>query len=526
VKFPAFALFERSLRLESRSGLMCWSRLGLLVVILLFLIGVQQMANVGYYGAPGLEFLDGMSWVNLIFISLAGISYFASAITEEKEEMMLGLLRMTDLNPVAILLGKSTSRLVGALLLLAVQVPFVLLAVTLGGVGLPQVLAAYSTLLAYLFLLCNVALLFSVICQNTGKAAAITLFLVLVFLLGHYLAAGIVADMERYYGYSVPPSRGIWLYAADGINVWRDATPSERLMEIFRTGFSGPIVGFQVVSNLTVGVVFFLGSWLVFDWCTRAEKETAGTRRWFWSRKTRRSRVPRTLVGFRAITWKDFTFITGGWPGLMIKFGVIALVVGICNAVALWGGDNLSRELEGVSLIWASIFATMLWLAIEASRVFKDEIRWKTLSSLATLPISMRELAYRKAAGALAGTLPLLAGLVLGTVIVPDKVAGFLRDIFSEGPAFWGCLAFIFQFVLFLHLTAFLSLIVKRGALALAFAIQYIGGYFVLMFSSFIFAMSGGAEAIPFLICFACFVLSLVLHFAIVVRLERVAAEE
>ena len=92
-------------------------------------------------GAPGLHFLQEMVWLNLVFITLAGLSYFASAITEEKEEMMLGLLRMTDLNPVAILLGKSTSRLVGALLLLLVQVPFVLLAVTLGGVGLLQIAA-------------------------------------------------------------------------------------------------------------------------------------------------------------------------------------------------------------------------------------------------------------------------------------------------------------------------------------------------------------------------------------------------
>ena len=76
--------------------------------------------------------------------------------------MMLGLLRMTDLNSIAILLGKSTSRLVGAFLMLVVQLPFILLAVTLGGVGLIQILAAYSSLLAYLFLVCNLALLCSV----------------------------------------------------------------------------------------------------------------------------------------------------------------------------------------------------------------------------------------------------------------------------------------------------------------------------------------------------------------------------
>jgi len=136
VRLPALALFERSLRLETRSALICWSRAGLLVVILLVLYTIQSLARIGWYGAPGLHFLQELVWVNLVFITLAGLSYFASAITEEKEEMMLGLLRMTDLNPVAILLGKSTSRLVGALLLLLVQAPFILLAVALAARGL------------------------------------------------------------------------------------------------------------------------------------------------------------------------------------------------------------------------------------------------------------------------------------------------------------------------------------------------------------------------------------------------------
>ena len=184
MKLPALALFERALRLEPRSAPVCWARAGLLGVILFVLFPIQSMAQVGWYGAPGLRFLQEMVWVNLVFITLAGLSYFASAITEEKEEMTLGLLRMTDLNPIAILLGKSTSRLIGALLLLLVQLPFVLLAVTLGGVSLPQILAAYGTLLTYMFLLCNLALLASVVFRNTSAAAAVSLFLLLFFLLG------------------------------------------------------------------------------------------------------------------------------------------------------------------------------------------------------------------------------------------------------------------------------------------------------------------------------------------------------
>ena len=54
-----------------------------------------------------------------------------SAEAEEKEEQTLGLLRMTGLNALSILLGKSTSRLLGALLLLLAQFPFTIFAITL-----------------------------------------------------------------------------------------------------------------------------------------------------------------------------------------------------------------------------------------------------------------------------------------------------------------------------------------------------------------------------------------------------------
>ena len=47
MKLPALALFERSLRLETRSALMCWSRAGLLILILFMLVPIQLTARAG-----------------------------------------------------------------------------------------------------------------------------------------------------------------------------------------------------------------------------------------------------------------------------------------------------------------------------------------------------------------------------------------------------------------------------------------------------------------------------------------------
>jgi ABC-type transport system involved in multi-copper enzyme maturation permease subunit len=528
VKLPALALFERSLRLETRSALMCWSRTGLLGLTLLMLFPIQSMARVGYYGAPGLHFLQEMVWVNFLFITMAGLSYFASAITEEKEEMMLGLLRMTDLNPVAILLGKSTSRLVGALLLLLVQVPFILLAVTLGGVGLLQIMASYGTLLAYLFLVCNLALLFSVVFRNTTTAAAFTLGVLLLFLLGHYWAAIIVHDIAS--PGQINSQWGVWPTLTTMIDLWRQTTPSDRLSAIFRTGFAGPAVGFQVSSNLALGFLFFLLAWMVFDRCTREEKEAAPFRRWLLRPANRRRRIPPRLVGTPVISWRDFTFISGGTFGLLLKFGVVAIVVALFNLIALetGTGTNITREFEGGVFIWVSLIMTAVFLALEAGRVFREEIRWKTLSSLVTLPVSIPELAYRKVAGALVGTVPLLAGSVIGVMLCPDDVGKFVNDLVSEPITFGVFTVMILQYILFLHLTAFLSLIIKRGALPLAIAIQYLGGSFFITLLGIIFSTGGGSG--PGTICFIsgaiCVATTIILHRAIGLRLARAAAEE
>src|SRR3982751_6078304 len=122
---PLLALFIRSLREDGRQKLTYIARTGLVVVILLFQFSFQS--NMGWNNAPGLEFFGTVIGIDLAFVLLAAVSYFSSAISEEKEEMTLGLLRMTNLNPLSILLGKSTSRLCSASLLFAAQVPFTLL---------------------------------------------------------------------------------------------------------------------------------------------------------------------------------------------------------------------------------------------------------------------------------------------------------------------------------------------------------------------------------------------------------------
>ena len=161
------ALFTRSFRVDARSTMPHVLRLLFACAILFELIWTHEMEIM--LGAPGLTVFLWISWLNFAVISLAGIGWFSSAISEEKEEDSLGLLKMAGIGPVALLLGKSTTRLVSVLLLLAVEFPFVLLSITLGGVTMPQVIAMAVALSAYLVFVANLGLLCSVVASNTRR---------------------------------------------------------------------------------------------------------------------------------------------------------------------------------------------------------------------------------------------------------------------------------------------------------------------------------------------------------------------
>ena len=146
-----FALVERSMRVDTRLARTHLIRLGFALLMLLFLVQVQVAFEK--YSAPGRDVFRSICWVNFFLLNLAGISFFSTVITEEKEEMTLGLLRMAGISPVGILMGKVTPRLLGVILLLSVQLPFTFLAITLGGVAVNQILAAYVALLSFAVLL-------------------------------------------------------------------------------------------------------------------------------------------------------------------------------------------------------------------------------------------------------------------------------------------------------------------------------------------------------------------------------------
>lgn len=517
------ALFVRSLRQDARSKITYWSRAGLILMLLFSLALIHTTS--GWIGAPGLQFFSHSVFVNFFFISLAGLSYFASAITEENEEMTLGLLRMTNLNSLSILLGKSTSRLCGALLLLAAQFPFTFLAVAFGGVSVGQIVAAYCTLAAYLLFLSNLALLFSVIARRTAGAALFTGAVLFICLAGYAIfpaGLNLLAWMRLIPSASPGPQLGRFL------EVWRSSSALERLGAILKTGFHEGPIGIQVISNIAAGGILFLIAWAAFN-AFKAEQSEDGPARGPIVRPGSRLRWAGAGRAWRrAIVWKDFHFLAGGRVGTLIRF----ILYGVLLAFVLLNPSGRGR----LSLDWPQAGFTMMGLmsvvlsfelTFAAGRIFRLEWRWKTLSGLAMLPMSLRSVAYQKIVAALFASWPGLLYFCIGLAFAGKAIWTSLGQALINSNSAWinpflvtfGYL--IVHLIFFLHLVANLSLRVKSGAVPLAFAISYIS----LMFIGTGAVLLGGLKAmlVPPLIYL---VAAVVLHVNTGARLARLAAQE
>ncbi|MEZ5327567.1 MAG: hypothetical protein R3F19_21155 [Verrucomicrobiales bacterium] len=185
----------------------------------------------------------------------------------------------------------------------------------------------------------------------------------------------------------------------------------------------------------------------------------------------------------------------------------------------------------GFFVFWISLFLAVLQLWLLAGRIFREEIRWQTLSSLAMLPTSMRRIAYQKVAAALTVVLPIVAFLVIGLLMEMDDFMDFLAGVLSgngeESVAFFcGIFYAIGQVVLGTHLIAWLSIQLKWGAFALGVFAIVIGNMAYGMLSVVTIDATTGGIAMLFIGGLAAFAASVGLHEAIGLGLKSSAAKE
>jgi len=266
------ALFNQTLRTQSRR-LPVHIALCLFVTVI-FSLTLATASDTHPVSAPGLVLFQAISYINFIFIFSVASLFFCSAISEEKEEGTLGLLKLTGLSPLVLLLGKSSSRLVFALVLLTVQLPFMQLSVTLGGIKPVQILAVYLALVSFAFMVANLGLFCSVVSRDTGSALGVYSIIVALFGWIPALCYGALDYLDQP-GFSASfYEKACWFL----VKFLVEESVVGRLDQIFITGFDGQLLCPQVWSNLIIGAGFFLLSWVSFDYCTpdNIEKNVPG----------------------------------------------------------------------------------------------------------------------------------------------------------------------------------------------------------------------------------------------------------
>ena len=500
---PLTALLSRTVRLSTRSAGTHLLR-ALLAGLVLLTLAMTSTASARF-SAAGLYLLGTIAYWSAAFITLAGIGQFCSAITEEKEEQTIGLLRMAGLRPLALLLAKSSARFFDALMLFAVMLPFAMLAVTLGGVAVQQVLACAVALGSYIFLLANLGLVLSVLRPTTQAASGLMVLVLLAT--------------------QVPP---LMFWTVPGFAWLRDCTVWYRLSEILATGYGGDLFALQSVASLVGGVLLFGLALLLFERCVADDEAQAPPR--LSARATARLRLfgmSRAPAGLRAVIWKDFHFACGGRAMALIKPVMMGLLIaGALAWYSLMGRGSVVED--GLHTIGVTTqFVALLWLVLEIamhlSRLFAMEVRWQTLTGLLALPYSARELAYAKLGAALLALLPACGVLGLGILLAPSAFFTGAGEMLGN----WGGWTTLAIVLFFWNACAWLSLVLRRGALiaaiGLVIGVQFVHSFVIMLMFSTI--GRGGLELFQIIAILVYAVPAVVMHAAIARRMMSKGAQ-
>ena len=353
--------------------------LKLLMMILSFMmLFIADVVDMMGSGAKGLVMLSMISTTNLFFVTVAAISLFCTCITEEKEHNTLGVMMMTGISPFGFLVGKLLSRLYIVVQLILLQIPLIVIARTLGGLSMDQILAHLVYFISIIFVMSQIGMVFSIVSSKSSHAIAFTIiFLVLLSVLP-------CTDSATFLSY---------------------------YFQIFETGFNEGAFAQPVVYLLTLSVgLFFLGVF-IFNGFTYGESGGAFNRE-----VTPLSARSRKRFGSSALFQKDFRYFTGGFSGIVFRF------TALCVLVVLAFTYQRNEIFYGLAIGWLyieSFYYSQMMVKYEKSN--------GTLSTLGVLPLKSREILNQKYLSFVVSILPsLLAFFAISISQGRDPMSNFV----------------------------------------------------------------------------------------------------
>lgn len=523
------AFLTRSIRQESRLLSHHMVR-GAMVAMMLFLLFLQVM-ETARFGAAGLTLISNVIQCCYWCLTLLGVMYFAVAITEEKEEETLPLLRMTGVRDVTLLLGKSLPRLAVVILLILIAVPFLMLAVTLGGVVREQIFSSLLGLVCYAFCLSQAGLFCSTVARNNSRAVTSTFVVWLSLEFGHVVPYLFSLGSSQW-GLSGLTDDLSWLSS-----VWSERTmwQASRTYLMFERGAS--IWHPQMTFHLIVGSLFFAVSHQLFERFNEAAiaqgaVATTATSRGILS-QTRK--LPSRRSWSAALEWKSWQFVGGGvfWFLVWLIFlPVISVSVILFISIAI--DEMAPAEAYAGTMMFVGVAGLVLAMGRVYGFLFNKEIFEQTLVSLCMLPISRTHLLRRMAVGVLPFAMPGIVCFAMGffwMLAVERRFDEDTAEMLAE-PWFWASLTWA---LVTLHVGILFSVWFRHGGMLIAFAVccivlPFMGGMLIATLATVFRGIGGATEdffqyVVPCFIIPVHFMICFVLQNMILKRVEGLAAK-
>lgn len=488
----AAAFMTRTIRQDSRTVSHHLMRAAVAAFIL-FLFMVQASENTIQVGAGG-SFASQVFLCCYGFLTLLGGVHFSAAISEEKEEQTLPLLKMTGASSVAILLGKSLPRLSVAILFLICVAPFLLLSITLGGVLIQGVVSAILSVLCYSLMLSQLGLLASILSKSSRKAFSL---MVLFWSLTELLFLWVL--MIGGFGWISQGTSQEWYSTASSWSLWMNLNST--LLAFSPTDWWYPHMNFELV----VAVVAFVLSWLSFHRFTE-ERSSGPSLAWVNGLV---SANHRSRVWNHATAWKSWHVLTGGVRWLWIRsLGGIVLSFGIVTAVVVAFDSGFQIEAICIGSFWVAVVVFLLSVGRMTGLVYQTEIQQKTLSTLVMLPVPASQTFLSMLKGlspAIAASfVPVVVGFIAMISVLLEVRGSFRVNILSDlsemlvEPWFWH---FFSWALVTLALGTYLSTRVRHGALLIAIGLLWIIGPMMFgLFFGLIIGPRGDADFFAYVV--------------------------
>jgi len=459
------AMAVRGMRTDARHSASHIMRLIIAINVLLCLYFVHQMDVIGV-GAPGLMMFTFLIWSNMIFTTFAAPLFFANAISEEKEERTLALLKIANVSAGTILIGKIVPRIASLLLILIVQLPFMLLAVALGGVSGHQIAAGFSAILSYVVMMGCIGLFASVVAPTTNRAVFYATIMSLIFLFSPLIVWLFYSTVAAPIG-----NPSLSENTLNAIQYLSDINIFVKINSVLTTGFSGDIFSSLVYWNLGIGVFLFIVSWIIFPAFNRDTEKSAAT-----PLLAQTSRSSFRVWGY-PIAWKEFFYSVGGIRMIICKivgYGFLAFLV--TGLIIEWDFKNIDLEEAGYGIFFPTLFFVIpLEITLNVGAMINFEIKSKTLGTMVTLPVSVSQILFEKAIGGLLSLIPAMFYLFISVLLAPEIIANMVQGIAEEPfAAILVPLQVVLQFAFYLHLVLLFSLWMNRWfAMILSLFVYY-----------------------------------------------------